>query len=144
MNDFEGALQCSPTKRRCHPFHRGPTNETPTNNDTPSNKRPTNEIPTNERTNFKKKAAKIQKSKKSNDEGMFSDTDSLAALSDSSYDTDLAASSDSGDDWSNDSDTEFDIDGEIVDEEDDDDLPMFSYDADDPCIDVNVVFPDVD
>ena len=45
MNDFEGALQCSPTKRRCHPFHRGPTNETPTNNDTPSNKRPTNEIP---------------------------------------------------------------------------------------------------
>jgi len=56
----------------------------------------------------------------------------------------LAASSDSDDDWSGDSDTEFDPDGEIVDEEDEYDLPMFSYDADDPCIDVNVVFPDVD
>jgi hypothetical protein len=47
-------------------------------------------------------------------------------------------------DWSGDSDTEFDPDGEIIDEEDEYDLPMFSYDADDPCIDVNVVFPDVD
>ena len=141
MNDFEGALQCSPTKRRCHPFHRGPTNETPTNNDTPSNKRPTNEIP-----NPPKKPTKIQKSKKSkktneevvgvNDEGMYSDTDSLAVLSDSSYDTDLAATSDS--------DTEFDPDEEIVDMEDEYDLPDFSYDVDDPCIDVNVVFPDVD
>jgi len=84
MNDFEGALQCSPTKRRCHPFHRGPTNETPTNNDTPSNKRPTSEIP-----NPQKKPAKIQKSKKSketneevvgvNDEGMYSDTDSFVS-----------------------------------------------------------------
>ena len=45
--------------------------------------------------------------------------------------------------WS-DSDTEFDPDGEIVDEEDEYDPPMFSYDADDPCIDVNMVFPDVD
>ncbi|XP_066392246.1 uncharacterized protein [Miscanthus floridulus] len=64
-------------------------------------------------------------------------------LSDSSYDTDLAASSDSDDDWSGDSDTEFDPNGEIVDEVDEYDLPMFSYDADDPCIDVNVVFLDV-
>ena len=63
-------------------------------------------------------------------------TDSLAALSDSSYDTDLAASSDSDDDCS---DTEFDPDGEIVDMEDEYDLPDFSYDVDDPCIDVNVV-----
>jgi len=39
---------------------------------------------------------------------------------------------------------EFDLDGEIVDEEDEYELPMFSYDADDACIDVNVVFPDVD
>ena len=52
--------------------------------------------------------------------------------SDSSYDTDLAASSDSGDDSN--SDTEFNPDAEIVDEEDE-------YD---PCIDVNVVFPDTD
>jgi len=62
--------------------------------------------------------------------------------SDSSYDTDLAASSDSGDDSN--SDTEFNPDAEIVDEEDEYDLPMFTYDADDPCIDVNVVFPDTD
>ena len=55
---------------------------------------------------------------------MFSDTDSLAALSDSSYDTDLAASSDSDDDCS---DIEFDPDGEIVDMEDEYDLPDFSY-----------------
>ncbi|KAG2568144.1 hypothetical protein PVAP13_7NG325448 [Panicum virgatum] len=69
MNDFEGALQCSPTKH------------------------------------------------------------SLAALSDRSYDTDLAASSDSDDDCS---DIEFDPDGEIVDMEDEYDLPDFSYDVDDP------------
>ena len=56
----------------------------------------------------------------------------------------MAASSDSDDDWSGDSNTKFDPDGEIVDEEDEYDLPMFSYDADDPCIDVNVVFLDVD
>jgi hypothetical protein len=67
-------------------------------------------------------------------------------LSDSSYDTDLAASSGASDDaWSDsDFDTEFDPDGEIVDEENEFDPPMFSYDVDDPCIDVNVVFPDVD
>ena len=59
-------------------------------------------------------------------------------LSDSSYNTDLASSSDSNDDQSGDSDTEFDPDGEIVDEEDEYDLPMFSYDADDSCINVNV------
>ena len=56
----------------------------------------------------------------------------------------MAASSDSDDDWSGDSDTEFAPDCEIVDEEDEYDLPTFSYDVDDPCIDVNVVFPDVD
>ena len=62
-------------------------------------------------------------------------------FSDSSYDTDLAASSDSDDDCS---DPEFDPDGEILDDVDEYDAPMFSYDPDDPCIDVNVVFPDVD
>ena len=56
----------------------------------------------------------------------------------------MAASSDSDDDWSGDSDTEFDPNGDIVDEVDEYDLPMFSYDADDLCIDVNMVFPDVD
>jgi len=62
-------------------------------------------------------------------------------FSDSSYDTDLGASSDSDDDCS---DPEFDPDGEILDDVDEYDAPMFSYDPDDPCIDVNVVFPDVD
>ena len=46
------------------------------------------------------------------EEGIYSDTDSLAAPSDSSYDSDLAASSDSDDDCS---DTEFDPNGEVVD-----------------------------
>jgi hypothetical protein len=70
------------------------------------------------------------------EESMYSDTDSLVALSDSSYDTDLAASSNS------DIDSEYDPDVEIVDE-DDEDIPPFSYDVDDPCIEVGVVFPDV-
>jgi hypothetical protein len=67
---------------------------------------------------------------------MYSYTDSLVTLSDSSYDTDLAASSDS------DIDSEYDPDIEIVDE-DDEDIPPFSYDVDDPCIEVGVVFPNV-
>ena len=54
----------------------------------------------------------------------------------------MAASSDSGD--NSNSDTEFNPDGEIFDEENEYDLTMFSYDTDDPCIDVNVVFPDTD
>jgi hypothetical protein len=37
---------------------------------------------------------------------------------------------------------EHDPDVEIVDE-DDEDIPPFSYDVDDPCIEVGVVFPDV-
>uniref|UniRef100_A0A0A8Y0K7 Uncharacterized protein n=1 Tax=Arundo donax TaxID=35708 RepID=A0A0A8Y0K7_ARUDO len=75
------------------------------------------------------------------EEGQYSDTESLVALSDSSYDTNLAASSNS--DCSNfDSDPEYEPNGEILDE--DEDLPVFAYDIDDPCIDVDVVFPDVD
>ena len=67
------------------------------------------------------------------EEGMYSDSDSLVAPSDSSYDTDLAASSNS--------DTDYDPDDEIVDH--DEEIPTFSYDVEDPCIDVGVVFPDV-
>jgi hypothetical protein len=63
---------------------------------------------------------------------MYSDTDSLVALSDSSYDTDMAASSDF--------DLEYDPDDEIF---DDDEIIPFSYDLDDPCIDVSRVFTDV-
>jgi hypothetical protein len=41
VNDFEGPLQCSPTKHRCHPYVRKnkPTNERPIH-------KPTNEKPT--------------------------------------------------------------------------------------------------
>lgn len=65
------------------------------------------------------------------------DTESLRALSDSSYDTDLAASSDS----EFDSNPKFEPDTEIFDE---DNIPTFSYDVGDLCIDVNVVFSDTD
>jgi hypothetical protein len=61
---------------------------------------------------------------------MYSDTDSLVALSDNSYDTDMVASSDS--------DLEYDPDDEILD--DDDEIIPFSYDVDDPCIDIGRVF----
>jgi hypothetical protein len=102
INDFEGPLQCSPTKRRCHPSNRVPTNETATN-ETPTSERATNErtMSTKKRTTTKKKI----KSKGANEEGvgvheeaMYSDIDLLAALSDSSFDTDLATTFDSDDD----------------------------------------------
>ena len=73
------------------------------------------------------------------DEGVGDDDKGI--FSDSSYDTDLAALSDSNDDCS---DLEFDPDGQIVDDVDEYGAPKFSYDPNDPCIDVNVVFPDVD
>jgi hypothetical protein len=166
INDFDGPLQSSPTKRRCHPSVRNkvvqslitpplldlpidpthptqdlrePTNETDTyTNETASN--------TNERAT-KSKAGKKHKRKGAYDddepvgvdeEGNYSETESLAALSDSSYDTDLAASSDSDC-----SDPEYEPDVEIFDEDDDDDISVFSYDVDDPCVDIGVVFPDV-
>jgi hypothetical protein len=106
INDFEGPLQCSPTKRRCHPSIRN---------------RATNETATNVR------AKSTSKKKRDTYESV---------PSDSSYDTDLAASSES--------DPEYDPDGEIVDDHDEFDPPPFSYDVDNPCIDVGVVFPDVD
>ena len=56
-------------------------------------------------------------------------------LSDSSWDSDFAASSESDDD-------EYDPDDEIVDDDDEDDIPAFLYDVDNPCIDVGVVFLD--
>jgi len=81
------------------------------------------------------------------DEGTYSDTESLLALSDSSYDTDLAASSESdcSDSDCYDSDcSEYEPGNETIDGDEDDDIPAFSYDVDDPCIDEDVVFPDVD
>lgn len=41
-----------------------------------------------------------------------------------------------------DSDIEFDLDRDIVHEDDVDVIPVFAYGADDPCIDVDVVFLD--
>ena len=75
-----------------------------------------------------------------------SDTESLAALSDSSYDSELAASFDSDLDASSDSDCsdpEYEPDHEIIDEDDNDDIPICSYDVDAPCVDIGYVFPDV-
>jgi hypothetical protein len=68
------------------------------------------------------------------EEDLYSDTDSLVSLSDSSYDTDLAASSGS--------DPEYDLEDEILDD-DGDDITPFSYDVDDPCIDIGSMFTDV-
>ncbi|TVU32551.1 hypothetical protein EJB05_24282, partial [Eragrostis curvula] len=121
INDFEGPLQCSPTKRSLHPKVRERLLKTPS---TPSlNLDPrvdptqlTQYTPTKERTtSTKKKVTSSKGSKKSmsdgsvgvDEEGMYSDTDSLVAMSDSSYDTDLAASSDSNIDPS---DVEYDTD----------------------------------
>jgi hypothetical protein len=72
------------------------------------------------------------------EEGNYSDSESLAALSDSSYDTDLAASSDS--DCSN---PEYEPNVEIVGEDDEYDISVFSYDVDHPCVDIGLVFLDV-
>jgi hypothetical protein len=153
INDFEGPLQFSPTKRRFHPTVRAGvllieegTNATTTNTSeraTNASERATNERAINATTTAPSKKRKYPPKKDSCHKKSASEGDA-EILSDSSYNTDLVTSSDFDDDWSGDSDTKFDPDGEIVYEEDEYDLPMFSYDADDPCIDVNVVFPDVD
>jgi len=40
------------------------------------------------------------------------------------------------------SDTEYEPDVEIFDEDEEDDISVFSYDVDNPCVDIGVVFPD--
>jgi hypothetical protein len=60
------------------------------------------------------------------EEGKYSDTESLVASSDSSF-----------------SDPEYELDDEIVEENDEDDISVFSFDVDDPCVDIGVVFPDM-
>ena len=106
-----------------------------------TSERATNERATNERATNKTATNEIATNKTATNERATNE-EGEEVQSDSSYDTDLATSSDSGDDSN--SDTEFNPDAEIVDEEDEYDLPMFTYDADDPCIDVNVIFPDTD
>ncbi|RLM50344.1 hypothetical protein C2845_PMPSC049106 [Panicum miliaceum] len=108
VNDFDGPLQSSPTKRRFHPSVRPSVLQI----EEGTSERATNETATTERASNETTIATCKKraaTKKRSEEGE-------EVQSDSSYDTNLAASSDSGDDSS--SDTEFDPDGEIVDEED--------------------------
>ena len=145
-------MHCSPTKHRCHPFVR---NKASTTTNGRAIERPINESCTNERVTFTSKKSTSTKKRGTkckgkdgdddcagvDEEGIYSDTDSLVAPSDSSYDSDLAASSDSDDDCS---DIEFDPNVEVVDNDDEYDPPSFSYDVADPNIDVNVVFQDVD
>jgi hypothetical protein len=68
------------------------------------------------------------------EEGMYSDSDSLVVLNDNSYDTDLTVSSDSN--------PEYDPDDKIM-NDDDDEITTFPFDVDDPYIDVGIVFTDV-
>ncbi|XP_062186670.1 uncharacterized protein LOC133890252 [Phragmites australis] len=116
------------------------TNETPTN-ERVTNERDTTKKPTKKAKKSKRKVAHDEETVGVDEDDIYFDTESLVALSDSSYDTDLAASSDSDSDCN---DPEYDPDCEIVDEDDEDDVPVFSYDVDDPCIDNDVIFPDVD
>jgi hypothetical protein len=128
INDFVGPLQCSTMKRRCHPSVR---NKAPITTNERATERPTNESCTNERatSTSKKKGGTKCKGKGGDgdegvgvdEEGMYSNTDSLVVPSDSSYDSDLAASSDSDDDCS---DPEFDPNGEVVDNDDEYDPPF--------------------
>jgi len=41
------------------------------------------------------------------------------------------------------SDPKYEPDVEIFDEDEEDDISVFSYDVDNPCVDIGVVFPDV-
>jgi hypothetical protein len=96
INDFEGPLQFSPTKHRFHPSVRNKT--TPI--EPPTIEPPTTEPLTNERitsTTNKKTGRKTKRTEPIDgegvavdEEGMYSNTDSLVAPSDSSYDSDLA------------------------------------------------------
>jgi len=160
---FQGPIQFSPTKRRCHPTVRNKLVKSPNTppaildlplaptQSTQDVREPITEIATNtyETPTAYKPTRKGSKNKRKcadddeepvgvDEEGNYSDTESLAARSDSSYDSDMAASSES--DFS---DTEYEPDVEIFDEDEEDDISVFSYDVDDPCVDIGVVFPDV-
>ena len=160
---FQGPIQFSPTKRRCHPTVRNKLVKSPNTppaildlplaqtQSTQDVREPITEIATNtyETPTAYKPTRKGSKNKRKradddeepvgvDEEGNYSDTESLAARSDSSYDSDMAASFES--DFS---DTEYEPDVEIFDEDEEDDISVFSYDVDDPCVDIGVVFPDV-
>jgi hypothetical protein len=151
INDFDGPLQFSPTKRRLHPTVRERVREKvlePASTPSLDLVSFVNPTQVTQETSHKESKRELQQKKgkkpkrkpyneeaiRVDEEGMYSDTDSLIALSDSNYDTDMAASPDS--------DLEYDPDDEILDDDDDEIIP-FSYDVDDPCIDVGRVFTDV-
>ncbi|WVZ83421.1 hypothetical protein U9M48_030570 [Paspalum notatum var. saurae] len=132
---IDAPLKFSPTKRRFHPSVRNnvePTPGTPPLDlDPPVNPtQPTQEMI--EPTNDDEEPIGVD------EEETYSDTESLVAPGDSSYDSQLAASSDSDG-----SDLEYEPDEEIIDEDDEDALSVFSYDVDDPCVDISVVFPNL-
>ena len=114
------------------PCHPSVTNKAHTTTNERTTKGPTNEGCTNEKATFTRKKKRDTKCKgKSGDdddcvgvdeEGMYSDTDSLVAPSDSSYDSELPPSSDSDDDCS---DLEFDPNGEVIDNNDEYNHPPF-------------------
>jgi hypothetical protein len=116
INDFNGPLQFSPTKWRCHPKVGKRAMETPSmpplNNPIVEPSQPTQ--PKNP-TNNLILAYDYGGTMGVDDEGKYFDT--LTSLSDSSYDTDLATSFDSN--------PEYDPEGDIVDEDDEDDVPIF-------------------
>lgn len=145
INDFEGPLQMefSPTKRRLHPSVRNKIAQTPgtppLDLDPPINPtQPTQEM--DPPINPTQRTQEMLEPKNDDDEPLGvdedgSDTESLVAPSNSSYESDMANSDLS--------DSEYEPDDEILDEDDEDALSMFDYDVDNPCVDVGVVFPDV-
>ncbi|KAK3158826.1 hypothetical protein QOZ80_2AG0142080 [Eleusine coracana subsp. coracana] len=153
IHDFDGPLQFSPTKRRLHPNVRSRVSEF----QTPPISVQSDDLsqPTNER--VPKRKVSVSKAKKRvvahNDddepvgvdkEGKYSDTESLKALSDSSYDSELAASCASECSDVDCFGSDYEPDAEILDDEEEDYVPPFAYDVENPCIDVGVIFPDVD
>jgi len=147
INDFDGPLQFSPTKRRFHPTVWDFSTLTPST--APIDLDPF--IDPTQPTQPTKEPIKEDKKvhRKVIDDGKeckHFDTKSIAALSDSSYDSELVASSNLDLDVSSDSDCsdpEYEPDHEIIDEDDNDDIPICSYDVDAPCVHIDYVFPDV-
>jgi hypothetical protein len=103
INNFDGLLQFSPIKHRLHPIVRERVREKVLQ--TPS--QPTQEGTTTTKEDKKKTKPCDEEAIGVDEEHMYSDSDSLLALSDNSYDTDLLASSDSDIDSS---DPEYDPD----------------------------------
>jgi hypothetical protein len=129
IKNFEGPLQCSPTKRRLHPTVRSLPSTAPIDLDPFIDPKQCTQ-PTQPTKKDKKVDSKV----------------SYDVLSDSSYDSDLAASSDSELDTFSDSDCsniDYDPSHEMFVDDDNDDEPFFSYDVDAPSVDVGCIFRDV-